>query len=111
MATEKIANYTADQVTEMVATYSEAPAQATVEMLAEKFGKSARSVIAKLAKEGVYKAQAKTAGKREMLKAEMVTELAALTGATEDQIGSLEKATGPALMVILVALRKASAAE
>jgi hypothetical protein len=40
-----------------------------------------------------------------MLKAEMVAELATITGATEEQLESLEKATSPALMVILKTLR------
>jgi hypothetical protein len=77
----------------------------TVEALAQELGKTARSVIAKLSKEGVYKAKAKEAGKREMLKAEMVAEIAKLVGAGEEQVESLEKATGPALMFVLKALR------
>ena len=40
-----------------------------------------------------------------MLKAEMVTEIAKLVGKTEEPLESLEKATGPALMVVLQALR------
>jgi hypothetical protein len=82
-----------------------------VEALASKLGKTVRSVVAKLSKEGVYVSKAKEAGKREMLKAEMVAELAKLLGKTEEQMESLEKATGPALMAVLVALRPCKAVE
>lgn len=103
MATEKIVNYTAEQVEEMKAVYD--GTQATVEALATKFNKSTRSIVAKLVKEGVYVSKAKEAGKRAMLKAEMVAEIAKLTGKTDEQLESLEKATGPALMAVLEALR------
>ena len=102
MTATKIVNYTEAQVEQLKAGYE---AGETVEALATKLGKTARSVIAKLSKEGVYKAKAKEAGKREMLKAEMVTEIAKIVGATEEQLESLEKATGPALMFVLKALR------
>lgn len=105
MATEKIANYTPAQVTEMVQEYVAAPTKETVQALAIKFGKTARSIVAKLAKEHVYQSKAKEAGKREMLKAEMVTEIAKLVGRSDEQLESLEKATGPALMAVLSALR------
>lgn len=101
MSAEKVANYSAEQVAELVAGYQAGEA---VEALANKLGKSARSVIAKLSKEGVYKAKAKEAGKREMLKSVMVAKIAVAVGATEEQVESLEKATGPALMLVLKAL-------
>jgi hypothetical protein len=98
----KVANYSEAQTERLKAGYAAGEA---VEALAAELGKTARSVIAKLSKEGVYKAKAKEAGKREMLKAEMVAEIAKLVGASEEQIESLEKATGPALMFVLKALR------
>ncbi len=101
MATVK---YTDEQVAKAVADYA---AGVTPEAIAAEMGRTVRSVIAKLAREGVYKAKDKEAGKREMLKAEMVAEIAKLVGKTEDQLDSLEKATGPALMAVLVALREA----
>lgn len=107
MATEKVANYTAEQTVELVAGYT---AGETVEALASKFGKTVRSVVAKLSKEGVYVSKSKEAGKRSMLKAEMVAEIAALVGKSEEQLESLEKATGPALMAVLDALRPAAEA-
>lgn len=104
MATEKVLNYTEAQVAELVSAYVAEPTQATVEAFATKFGKSARSIVAKLAKEKVYIAKAKEAGKREMLKAEMVAKIAKLVGRDEEQMESLEKATGPALLAVLHAL-------
>lgn len=107
----KAVNYTAEQTAEMVAAYVAAPTKATVKELAEKFGKTERSVTAKLAKEKVYVSEAKEAGKRAMLKSEMVAKLAELTGATEEQLDSLEKANGTALMVLVKALTAAQAAD
>lgn len=104
MATEKTVNYTDEQVAKAKADYL---AGVTVEVIAAELGRTVRSVIAKLAREGVYKAKAKEAGKREMLKAEMVAEIAKLVGKSEEQLESLEKATGPALMAVLEALREA----
>lgn len=100
--TAVVANYTPEMTATLVEGYK---AGETVEALAAKVGKTVRSVIAKLAKEGVYKAPEKTAGKREMRKAEMVTEIAKETGVSEEVLESLEKATGPALMAVLKALR------
>jgi hypothetical protein len=102
MTAVKVANYTPEQTERLKTGYAEG---VTVEALAAEMGKTARSVIAKLSKEGVYKAKAKEAGKREMLKAEMVAEIAKEIGSTEEQIESLEKATGPALMLVLKALK------
>lgn len=97
----KIANYSEAQVARLKAGYQ---AGETVEALGLEMGKSARSVIAKLTREGVYVSKAKEAGKREMLKAEMVSKIALAVGATEEQVESLEKATGQALMFVLRAL-------
>lgn len=104
MATEKIANYTVEQTAELVNAYVAAPTEATVKAFAEKFGKSARSIVAKLAKEKVYVSKAKEAGKRDMLKSEMVDKIATLVGKTAEQMDSLEKATGPALKAVIEAL-------
>lgn len=105
MATEKIANYTPEQTALMVEAYTAAPTEDTVKTLADKLGRTTRSIVAKLAKEQVYKAKAKEVGKRTMLKSEMVGEIAKLIGSTDEQLESLEKATGPALLAVLAALR------
>ena len=58
MATAK--NYTDEMVSQMVETYEASPTRDTVEQLAEDLGKTTRSIIAKLSREGVYKAQPRT---------------------------------------------------
>lgn len=58
MATAK--NYSDKDVAFMLEAYNSEPTRATVDMIAEKLGKNARSVIAKLSREGVYKAQPRT---------------------------------------------------
>jgi len=108
-AETKVVNYTAEQTAACREAYVANPSQVTVEALAKQFGKSVRSVVAKLSKEGVYVAKAKEAGKRVALKAEMVAEIATLLGRTEEQLESLEKATGPALQAVLEGLRQAKA--
>ena len=50
--TAKVVNYTAEQTAKMVADYAEG---VTVEAIAETLGKTVRSVVAKLSREGVYK--------------------------------------------------------
>ena len=102
MTAVKVVNYTPEATATIVEGYK---AGKTVEALAAEVGKTARSVVAKLSKEGVYKAKAKEVGKREMLKAEMVAAISAEIGVSEEVLESLEKATGPALMQVLKALR------
>ena len=48
-------NYTEEQVAYMTKLYEENPTRETVENLAEEFGKSVKSIIGKLSREGVYK--------------------------------------------------------
>ena len=52
--TEKVVNYTDAQATELKAAYVAAPNKETVAAFAEKFGKTTRSIVAKLAKMEVY---------------------------------------------------------
>lgn len=100
MATEKIVNYTPEQTAMLVSTYTAEPSAATVEVLAAKLGRSVRSIVAKLAMEHVYQ-PGKRVAKRQVLKSEMVERIAKLTKRSVAEVESLEKATGPALMVIL----------
>jgi hypothetical protein len=59
MAT-KSANYTEEQVVQIVDAYVANPSRETVESLASNFGKTTRSIIAKLSREGVYIAAPRT---------------------------------------------------
>ena len=53
--TPKAVNYTAEQTAAMLAAYTAAPTVETVEQIAADLGKSVRSIVAKLSREGVYK--------------------------------------------------------
>lgn len=58
MATAK--NYTDEMVAQMTEQYKANPTRETVDQLANELGKTTRSIIAKLSREGVYKAQPRT---------------------------------------------------
>lgn len=97
MAGEKTVTYTAEQTAALVEQFTSG---VTVEQLAETFGKSTRSVIAKLSREGVYKA--KTAAKAaRVTKADLVTRLAEHLGVERGTLESLEKASHEALEVLV----------
>ena len=86
------ANYTEQQTKEMVAQYEASPTKETVVAIAEKLGKNTRSVIAKLSREGVYKAQPRTTKRGEpvVLKQELVNIIQEHFG---DEFPSLVKAS------------------
>ena len=67
-------NYTEEMVNAMTEAYTENPTRDTVDALAEQFGKTTRSIIAKLSREGVYVAQPRTtkSGEPVVAKAELV---------------------------------------
>lgn len=89
-------NYTPEQTQALVAGYQ---AGETVEALATQLGKTTRSVVAKLSREGVYRAKTKTAGAR-VTKAQLVAVIALKVGASEEVLESLEKATHEALELL-----------
>lgn len=90
MATVK--NYSEKDVSMMIETYQANPTRDTVDMLAEKLGKNARSVIAKLSREGVYVAQPRVTktGEPVVLKSEFVNRIHTALGI---EIPSIAKAT------------------
>ena len=53
-------NYTDEMVPSMTKDYQANPTRQTVDQLAKQFGKTTRSIIAKLSREGVYVAQPRT---------------------------------------------------
>jgi hypothetical protein len=89
-------NYTPEQTQALVAGYQ---AGETVEQLASQLGKTTRSVVAKLSREGVYKAKTKTTGAR-VTKAQLVSFIASKVGAHEEVLESLEKANHEALELL-----------
>ena len=68
-------NYTDEMVAQMTAAYTENPSRETVDELANTLGKTTRSIIAKLSREGVYIAQPRTtkSGEPVVAKAELVS--------------------------------------
>jgi transposase len=99
MTTEKIvSNYTPEQTANAVIDYL---AGTSVELIAERLGKSARSVIAKLSREKVYVAKAKMAGAKSLTKAALVTQIEVLKELAPGTLVSLEKADKPALEALL----------
>jgi len=70
-------NYTDEMVSTMTEQYSANPTRETVDALAEQFGKTTRSIIAKLSREGVYVAQPRTTktGEPVISKAELVAQI------------------------------------
>ena len=75
-------NYTDEMVSTMTEQYSANPTRETVDALAEQFGKTTRSIIAKLSREGVYVAQPRTtkSGEPVISKSELVSTLEAHFG-------------------------------
>lgn len=97
----KVVNYSVEQTADLVAKYV---AGETVANLATLFGKSTRSIVAKLSREGVYKAKAKEKSEARVTKDEMVAKIAEHLGVPEETIDSLEKATLGTLKLVLAAL-------
>ena len=104
--TTKTVNYTADQTAEMVAAYVANPTKETVAEFAEKFGKSVRSVVAKLSREGCYKKAeyVSKAGEKPVKKDSMADAIGAVLQLTEAETDSLAKANKTALAKIFAAL-------
>ena len=101
--TMKPKNYTDEMVAEMHELYTANPTRETVDNLAEQFGKSVRSIIAKLSREGIYVTQERTTktGEPVVRKAELVAQL-------EDKFGielpTLVKASKADLQELLNAI-------
>ena len=89
--------YTAEQTTAMVEGYTSGT---SVEQLAQDLGKSARSVIAKLSREGVYKAKEKSSATTRVTKAQLIEQIAAKLEVPSEKLESLEKATKEALELL-----------
>jgi hypothetical protein len=102
----KTVNYTPEQTVELVSAYTANPSQETVVMFAEKLGKSVRSIVAKLSREGVYKAKEYTTkkGEKPVKKDSMADAIGAVLKLTEAETDSLAKANKTALAKIFEAL-------
>lgn len=113
--TAKIINYTPEQTAEVVKAYTENPTSATVDMLAEKLGKTTKSIIAKLSREKVYKAKAYVTKTGEPVKHkdELADYIAEALGLNENDADSLTKVNKTALKIIaeFIEAEKTPAAE
>ena len=94
-------NYTQEQTLELVQGYQ---AGETVEVLANRLGKTVRSVVAKLSREGVYVAKQRATGQARVKKSELVDQLAAKCGVAPEVFESLEKANHDVLEQLVARL-------
>jgi len=100
---EKTVNYTEAQVATLVAEYK---AGTTVEALAETLGKSVRSVVAKLSREGVYVPKTKAAGTGRVTKSDLVNRVATAVGVDAATLDTLTKASHEALEALANAVTR-----
>ena len=92
-------NYTPDQVETMVEMYQNGDNAADIGVCV---GKTTRSVIAKLSREGVYVAKPRVSGGRVLRKANIVRIIADLIGS---EVPSLTKASKEDLIVLATAVK------
>ena len=97
------ANYTEAMTEKRIAKYSANPTRDTVDALAEELGKNARSIIAKLSREGVYKAQPRVtkSGEPVVRKAELLQSIESTLG---QEFPSLVKASKADLQRLIDAI-------
>ena len=100
---EKTPNYTPEQVQQMVEQYV---LGTSVEQIAEAMGKSVRSIVAKLSREGVYQPKTKAVQAARVTKSQLVEQISQLVGKTSEQMESLEKANQDVLVALLEHMRR-----
>jgi hypothetical protein len=102
--TTKVVNYTDEMVEAIRSEYEAAPVRATVDALAARFGKTPRSIIAKLSTLGIYQAPARVTktGKPVVKKEALVAEIVATIGV---ELPSLVKANKQDLEALVSALK------
>ena len=100
---EKTVNYTPEQTETLKSEYL---AGATVESIAIAMGKSVRSVVAKLSREGVYtpKQYVSKTGEKPVKKDTVADSIGLVLNMTESEVESLTKANKTALNKIFAAL-------
>ena len=109
---DKTVNYTPEMTAALVDAYKASPTVETVEAFAAKFGKTQRSIIAKLSRAGVYVSPASQEEKGERVKKNtLIDTLTDMVGLTEAEATSLEKASRAVLTKVIEALRAAQSPE
>lgn len=109
VAKGKVENYSIEVTIKLLAAWAESKqAKTDVEALAKTFGKTARSIVAKLSREKVYKKQVyvSKAGTVPVSKEQHVATIAAFMGVDVDKLESLDKANKGVLMLIEATLLK-----
>lgn len=103
-ATPKAVNYTPEQTAQMIGMYNADKSEKTVEKIAELFGKTLRSVRAKLSRElkdgYVAKTYKTKAGEPVALKNDTADAIGKALRLGENDVSSLTKATKPALAAV-----------
>jgi len=94
-----VANYTPDQVTKMVEMYTNGD---PVVEIANVVGKTSRSVIAKLSREGVYIAKPRKVATGAIRKSDIVARIANHVGA---DVETLSKASKDDLVILATAIQ------
>lgn len=103
--TVKAVNYTAEQTVQMIADYAGGKGL-TVEQIAEKLGKSTRSIVAKLSREKVYvpKVHTRKDGAPVEKKNDTADAIGKILQLNENDVESLTKCTRVTLQAIFKAL-------
>ncbi len=115
-AAVKVENYSAEVTTKLLAAWAkmakanDEQIKASVAVLAAEFGKTARSIVAKLAREKVYTKATYTTktGDAPVSKEEIVGIIAAFCGVSADKLESLEKANKAVLQLLQDVLTKSA---
>ena len=95
----RMSNYTEQQTDAMISAYILDPTRETVDKLAEELGRSTKSIIGKLSREGVYRREvyvSKT-GEAPITKVEIVNNIAESLGLESATLAGLEKSPKAAL--------------
>ena len=98
-----MSNYTQDQTAYMIAEYEASNNKPeTVEKLAEELGKSKKSIVGKLSREGVYKrvSYVTKSGVAPITKVELVRNIASNLDLDDTKLDGLEKAPKQVLMLL-----------
>ena len=98
-------NYTEKETQYIVTWYKENPSMITVQSLAEELGKSTKSIIGKLSREGVYERAIykNKSGDLPITKVEIVSSIADNLGVEVESLAGLEKAPKATLRTLEVA--------
>ena len=101
-------NYSKEQTASMVETYSANPTRETVAILAKQLGKSEKSIIGKLSKEGVYirSVYVTKSGEKPVTKQELVREISEKLEIEYEKISGLEKSPKASLKALGEAIWK-----